>query len=127
MVDFNDLKTAGIFKIEIEPKYAFDEGSQQYEAWDGVVLTFRELTGKEATAAFNAKDEKERSEKMFNTFKDTLVDHNITEGGEKKAKKDVLELLYESSTAYTYCINAWSNSLPLARANSGRSGKSAKT
>jgi ABC-type sulfate transport system substrate-binding protein len=96
-------------------------------AWDGVVLTFRELTGKEATAAFNAANEKEQSERLFSTFRDTLVDHNIEQDGEKKSTKDVLDLLYSSSTVYTYCINTWSNSLPLAKANSGRSDKSEKT
>jgi hypothetical protein len=47
--------------------------------------------------------------------------------GEKKATKDVLDLLYGSSTVYTYCINTWSNSLPLAKANNGRSARSEKT
>lgn len=117
MVQLNDLKEKGVFKTVIRPAEAFPEGTPEREAWEGVELTFREMTSKEATAAYGNEDQSG----FLKVFRDTLVDHNIYNGEKKASVEQVLQLVESSSTVYTHCIQEWSEALPLQNKNGGSS------
>jgi hypothetical protein len=126
-VRINDLKEKGVFKTVIEPKYAYEEGSEPFQAWDGAEVTLREVNSQEALVLYGAGTEGNTNshKELAKLLPKVIVDHNfVKESGEPASAEQVAELLMESSSVYTYLLQEWQNAVPLARMNNGSSDKS---
>jgi len=105
-----DIKSIGIFTTKIELDNAFMEDDKIRKDYKGVWVELREPTAEEAMEFQNKGNALEIMEEF-------IIDSNITNGEDKATPPEVAEALKASSTVYTYIVNEWSKSLPLARKN----------
>jgi hypothetical protein len=124
MAYLNEIKAKGIFKIRITLAKAFVakddyEGDPELQAaYDGLVITLREPRGEEVLSIDAGTGTNDAT--WLKLFPECLIDWNVLRAeNEKASKEEVLDLLRTSSTLYTYVLNEWGASLPLAR-KSGR-------
>ena len=105
-----DIKSIGIFTTKIELDDAFMDDDAVRKEYKGVWVELREPTAEEAMA-FQQKGN------ALEIMEEFIIGSNITNGEEPATPIEVAEALKASSTVYTYIVNEWSKSLPLARKN----------
>lgn len=114
----NDLKTKGYFKTRIYPADAFNDEPELAEAWEGLYVDVRELTGQESAAMT------QDTSKFFEQLPTLIVEHNFYREKDKMAsKEEVADALTSSSTVAVHVMTEWANSLPLAKRSAKNSGK----
>jgi hypothetical protein len=120
MVQFNDLKTKGLYKSRVYLANAIpEEDTEQKEALDGLYLEFREMSKKQSFRIQQAGEaaQDEATAVMW----ECLVDHNVMQDGEKVADKEVIAFVEQSSNIFAYTIETWMGDNPLARRSAGSS------
>ena len=116
-MELKDTTQNFIFKTRIDLN---DEG-------DYIVL--RELNMQEMKGVrFGDSDEDTRANIIYleSIFKDCLVEHSFTNGGEAATKAEVYNVLKGSGSLFMEIITRWLSSLPFSqRLKKGKSGASA--
>jgi hypothetical protein len=112
-MDKKEAKERGIFKTAIYIGEYF-EGCEKEDVW----VKMREPSTQQATQFRSGENDEENMKSFNEVFINCLIDHNFEDNGVKMEPKDVFyEILYPSSSLYTYVSQEWQKALPLAKMN----------
>jgi hypothetical protein len=125
MTYINDLKAKGFFKTRIKLAEVFDaEQDPALRAlYEGAWIDMREPNEAEMMAMQGpGKGDMAAIGKLL---PDCMVDWSLqASAGEKASREEVVEVLKASGTLWSYTLEEWGKSLPLARRSAARSAKS---
>lgn len=123
----SELKKAGVFSTQIDLADGYREAglADKAEAFEGLYIEMRELSGDEQIRV-RGKDDEETGKNIAAMFDACICGHNIPsdEEGKPASKKEVAALVRSSGTLFNYVLNKWGAALPLAKASAQESNSS---
>ncbi len=115
-MEIRAARETGLFSCRVEIGEFF--GAEKHQEW----VKLREATAGELSQMAGT-DGRKASEAFMEILPSMILDSSFTTDGKPASKEEVAKIITDKGTLYSYVIQEWQASLPLAKGKSTKSGK----